>query len=96
MRVTAVAMLTTMTTMMVAAATVAVEDVMGIIKICALKPVTFACPLAQCQLLVWWWEDAQTEHMRHHPWCGDDIYALGLGVLGSHAMVGAIAAGHHS
>ena len=66
MRVTAVAMLTTMTTMMVAAATVAVEDVMGIIKICALKPVTFACPLAQCQLLVWWWEDAQTEHMRHH------------------------------
>ena len=53
------------------------------------------CPLVQCQLLVRWWEDAQTKRKRHHPWCGDDAYALGWGVLASQAMVGAVAARPH-
>ena len=38
---------------------------------------------------------AQTKHMRHHPWCVDDAYALGWGALTPHAMVWAKAAQHH-
>ncbi len=34
-----------------------------------------------------WWEDAQTKHMRTCPWCGDDVYVLGWGVLTPQAMV---------
>ena len=37
-----------------------------------------------------WWEDAQTKCMRHHPWCGDDAYALGWVILASQSIVGAI------
>ena len=45
----------------------------------------------QCQLFVQWWEDAQTKCTRHHPWGGDDVYALGCVILVSQAMVGNIA-----
>ena len=50
MRVTAVAMTTTRTMTMAAAAAVAGDDAVGIIKTCALKPVTLTCfcPLAPC------------------------------------------------
>jgi hypothetical protein len=37
----------------------------------------------------------QTKCMGHCPWCGDDAYALGLGVLKQHAMIWAKAAQCH-
>jgi len=43
-----------------------------------------------------WHDDAQTKRNRHRPWCEDDgAYALGLGVLTHHAMLGAKAARRH-
>ena len=39
-----------------------------------------------------WRDYAQT---RHRPWCEDGAYALGLGLLTPHTMVGAKAAPHH-
>ncbi len=30
-----------------------------------------------------------------HPWCGDDVYALGWGILTPQTMVGAKAAHRH-
>ena len=42
-----------------------------------------------------WWEDAQTKRMRLCPWCGDDAYALGLGVLEPQGTVGPKAARRH-
>ena len=42
-----------------------------------------------------WRYYAQTKRTRHHPWCEDGAYALGLGVLMPHTMVGAKAAPHH-
>jgi hypothetical protein len=33
--------------------------------------------------------------MSHRPWCGNDTYALGLGVLKPHAMVWAKATRRH-
>ena len=38
---------------------------------------------------------AKTKCMWHHPWCGDDTYALGWGVGMHRAMVWAKAADHH-
>jgi hypothetical protein len=29
----------------------------------------------------------ETKHTRHHPWCGDDAYVLGWGVIKPQAMV---------
>jgi hypothetical protein len=37
-----------------------------------------------------WWEYAQTKRMRTRPWCGDDVYVLGWGVLTPQAMVQAM------
>ena len=37
----------------------------------------------------------ETKHTSHHPWCGDDAYALGRGVIKPQAMVGAKAALGH-
>ena len=34
-------------------------------------------------------------HRRHPSWCGDDAYALGLGVLVPQGTVGSKAAQHH-
>jgi hypothetical protein len=42
-----------------------------------------------------WRYYAQTKRTRHRPWCEDGAYALGLGVLMPHTMVGAKAAPHH-
>jgi hypothetical protein len=42
-----------------------------------------------------WCKDAQTKRTRLCPWCRDDAYALGWGVLTTQAMVGAKAALHH-
>ncbi len=42
-----------------------------------------------------WCKDAQTKCMRLRPWCGDDAYVLGWGVLTTQAMVGAKAAPRH-
>jgi hypothetical protein len=42
-----------------------------------------------------WCKDTQTKHKHLRPWCGDDAYALGWGVLTTQAMVGAKAAPHH-
>jgi hypothetical protein len=42
-----------------------------------------------------WCKDNQTKRMRLCPWCGDDAYALGWGVLTTQAMVGAKAALRH-
>jgi hypothetical protein len=42
-----------------------------------------------------WMKWHQTKRISHHPWCGDDAYALGLGVLKPHAMVWAKAARRH-
>ena len=42
-----------------------------------------------------WRDYAQPKRNRHRPWCGDGAYALGLGVLKPHTMVGAKAAQHH-
>jgi hypothetical protein len=44
---------------------------------------------------VLWRELDQTKRMGHRPWCGDDAYALGLGVLKRHAMIWAKAARCH-
>jgi len=35
-----------------------------------------------------WRDCAQTKRNRHHPWCEDGAYALGLGILTPHTMVG--------
>jgi len=35
------------------------------------------------------------KHIRHHPWCGDDAYALRWGVIMPQAMVGAKATRGH-
>ena len=59
------------------------------------QPITFFCSLLRCQLLVLPREWYQTKRKHHHPWCGDDAYALGLGDLKPHAMVWAKAAWHH-
>ncbi len=37
----------------------------------------------------------QTKHIHHHPWCGDNAYALGWGVIKPQAMVEAKVARHH-
>ncbi len=37
-----------------------------------------------------WWEYAQTKRTRTRPWCGDDVYVLGWGVLTPQAMVQAM------
>ena len=37
----------------------------------------------------------ETKRTSHHPWCGDDVYALGRGVITPQAMVGAKAALGH-
>ncbi len=37
-----------------------------------------------------WWEDAQTKRTRTRPWCGDDVYVLGWGVLMPQVMVQAM------
>ena len=42
-----------------------------------------------------WRYYAQTKRKRHRPWCEDGAYALGLGVLTPHTMVGAKAAPRH-
>ncbi len=42
-----------------------------------------------------WYEDARTKHTSLRPWCGDDAYKLGWGVLTTQAMVGAKAAPRH-
>jgi hypothetical protein len=42
-----------------------------------------------------WRDYAQTKRNRHHPWCEDGAYALGLGALTPHTMVGAKAALRH-
>jgi hypothetical protein len=42
-----------------------------------------------------WYEDAQTKRTHLCPWCGDDAYVLGWGVLTTQAMVGAKAAPRH-
>ena len=34
----------------------------------------------------------ETKRTSHHPWCGDDAYVLGRGVIKPQAMVGAKAA----
>jgi hypothetical protein len=52
------------------------------------------CTLCVLQLGLWC-EDAQTKHIRLCPWCGDDAYALGWGVLTIQAMVGAKATLRH-
>ena len=39
--------------------------------------------------------DAQTKRSDHHPWCGDDVDALGLGAAMIWVMLGAISAPHH-
>jgi len=39
-----------------------------------------------------WRDYAQTKRNRHYPWCEDGAYALGLGALTPHTMVGAKAA----
>ncbi len=39
---------------------------------------------------MWWWEYAQTKRTRTHPWCGDDVYVLGWGVLTLQVMVQAM------
>ena len=44
------------------------------------------------RLLVLWRKLDQTKCTCHCTWCGDDAYALGLGVLKQHAMVWAKAA----
>jgi hypothetical protein len=31
----------------------------------------------------------ETKRTSHHPWCGDDAYAIGRGVIKPQAMVGA-------
>jgi hypothetical protein len=45
--------------------------------------------------LVLWHDYAQTKRNRHRSWCEDGAYALGLGVLTPHTMVGAKAAPRH-
>ena len=42
-----------------------------------------------------WRDDAQTKRNRHCSWCEDGAYALGLGILTPHTMVGAKAAPRH-
>ena len=42
-----------------------------------------------------WRDYTQIKPNRHHPWCEDGAYALGLGTLTPHTMVGAKAAPHH-
>ncbi len=42
-----------------------------------------------------WYEDAQTKRTCLPPWCVDDAYALGWGVLTTQAMVGEKAAPRH-
>ena len=42
-----------------------------------------------------WHDYTQIKPNRHHPWCEDGAYALGLGTLMPHTMVGAKAAPHH-
>ncbi len=37
-----------------------------------------------------WHEDAQTKRMCTRPWCGDDAYVLGWGVLTPQAVVRAM------
>jgi len=37
----------------------------------------------------------KTKHMSHHPWYGDDAYAVGWGLIKPQAMVGARAACGH-
>ena len=39
--------------------------------------------------------DTEAEHKHHRPWYGDDVCALGWGVVGAQAMVWAKAADHH-
>ena len=42
-----------------------------------------------------WRDDIQTKRNHHHPLCENGAYALGLGVLMQHTMVGAKVARHH-
>jgi hypothetical protein len=42
-----------------------------------------------------WCDYAQTKRNHHRPWCEDGAYALGLGILTPHTMVGAKAAPRH-
>ncbi len=42
-----------------------------------------------------WYKDTQTKHTHLCPWCGDDAYALGWGVLTTQAMVEAKADPRH-
>jgi hypothetical protein len=42
-----------------------------------------------------WCYYTQTKRNRHRPWCEDGAYALGLGILTPHTMVGAKAAPCH-
>ncbi len=53
-----------------------------------------SCNVCVLQLGLWR-EDAQTKRTRLCPWCGDDAYVLGWGILTPKAMVGAKAAPHH-
>ena len=39
--------------------------------------------------------DTEAERNHHRPWYGDDVCALGWGVVGAQAMVWAKAADHH-
>ena len=39
--------------------------------------------------------DTKAEREHHRPWYGDDVCALGWGVVGAQAMVWAIAADRH-
>ncbi len=50
---------------------------------------------AMAQLLLHLKDFDETKHTSHHPWCGDDAYALGRGVIKPQAMVGAKAALGH-
>ena len=42
-----------------------------------------------------WRDYAQTKRNRHRPWCEDGAYALGLGILMPHTIVGAKATPRH-
>jgi len=42
-----------------------------------------------------WHDYAKTKGNYHHLWCEDGAYALGLGILTAHTMVGSKAAPRH-
>ena len=78
MTMTAVAMTTTTTMRMVAAAVVVVDDTVGIIKICALKSVTFFLPSRAVPTTRAVVGGPPNQAHAPSPRCGDDTYgALG-------------------